>query len=260
MKVIKHDLGSHFNKIEIVPMGDTHVGSPEMNEKKIRETVEYVRVTPNAYVVMTGDAIDNAIKTSISDIYTATMQPEAQIEKLLELFNPIKDKILAIQAGNHSMRSYRLTGIDIIKNFAYRMGIDDYYTAGNFMLFVSFGLPFPTRPNRRHTFSLYSTHGSTGGKTVGGKLGGLEKMAGVIDADIYLHAHVHTPATFKLNFFRSNSRTKTVQEVTKLFVNSNAWLDFGGYGEVKGYRPATISKVRIKLEGVGDKKYATCEL
>jgi len=279
MKTIKADLGSHFDKIEIVPISDSHIGD-DYNEKSLRTTIEYIRVTPNAYTILNGDLINNALKTSVSDIYSAIMQPEAQIEKLIELFTPIKDKILAVLGGNHEARTYKLTGMDVIKNFCYRLGIVDKYSTGNFMLFISFGLPFETRPNRRYTFSLYSTHGASGGKLVnrrytfslysthgasGGKLVGskmnaLERLSGIVDADIYLHSHTHTPATFKLDYFRSNSRTKTVSQVTKLFVNTNAWLNFGGYGETMGFKPSTVTAVKINLIGSKQKCYATCEI
>jgi len=259
MKTIKVDLGSHFNEVEIVPISDSHIGD-DYNEKLLRDTIEYVRITPNAYTILNGDMLNNALKTSVSDIYSAIIQPEEQIEKLVELFMPIKEKILAVLSGNHEARTYKATGIDIVKNFCYRLGIVDKYSSGNFMLFISFGLPFISRPNRRHTFSLYSTHGASGGKLVGSKMNALERLSGIIDADIYLHSHTHTPATFKLDYFRSNNRTKTVAQVTKLFVNTNAWLNYGGYGETMGFKPSTVTPVKINLIGSKQKCYATCEI
>lgn len=260
MKVIRRDLGSEFNEIEIIPISDTHIGDKETNLKALKKTIDYIKNTPNVYTILNGDLLNNAIRSSVSDIYSATFNPEQQMDTLVELFEPIKDKILAVLEGNHEHRSYKETGIRITKNFCYRLGIVDIFTDDVFMLFVSFGLPFPTRINRRHTFSIFSVHGSSGGKYVGGKLRGVESLSGIIDADIYLHSHTHTPAAFKLDYFRSNSRTKTVQQVTKLFVNSTAWLGYGGYGAVNGYKPATIAPTKIKLVGDGKIKYANCEI
>jgi len=260
MKTIKRDLGSQFNNIEIIPISDTHIGDMVTDMKALKKTLQYIQDTPNVYTILNGDLLNNAIKSSVSDIYSATLNPEEQMATLIELFEPIKDKILAVLEGNHENRSYKETGMRTTKNFCYRLGIVDRFTDDVFTLFVSFGLPQQSRPNRRHTFSIFSRHGNSGGKYVGGKLRGVESMAGVVDADIYLHSHTHTPASFKLDYFRSNCRTKTVTQVTKMFVNSNAWLGYGGYGAVGGYKPATIAPVTIKLFGDGKYKWATCEL
>ena len=37
-----------------------------------------------------------------------------QIQQAVELFGPVKDKILAITTGNHERRTYNKEGIDLI--------------------------------------------------------------------------------------------------------------------------------------------------
>lgn len=261
MEIIKQNLGSKFSEIEVIPFSDIHIGA-NVDYKILKDTIKYIEDTPNAYTMLNGDLLNNAIKTSVSDIYSEFINPDAQLEKLVELFKPIKHKILCVLSGNHEDRTWKLTGIDIVKNFCYRLRIEDRYSSGNVMMFLSFGnkrgeLATP----RPFTFSLYAMHGSGGGKLIGGKMNTLERMSGIVDADIYLHSHTHTPATFKLDFIRVNHEKKSVKQVTKLFVNTNAWLEYGGYGEVKGYKPSTITPVKIKLKGIDrNKQYATCEL
>ena len=261
MKTIAVDLGPTYKEIEIVPIADVHLGDAQSNWKKLQEVIDYIANTKNCYTILNGDMIDNAIKASVGDIYSAKLSPMEQIDKFIDFVAPIKEKILAVTTGNHEARTYKHTGIDISRHVAHRLGLDDRYAPENYVLFVSFGIPFETRPNRRYTYSLHGTHGSGGGgRLVGGKMNAVERMAGNVDADIYLHSHTHLPATFKQDFIRTDSRTKTIRQTTKLFVNTNAFLGYGGYGETFGFKPATISPVKIKLRPNRSELYSTCEV
>ena len=107
---------------------------------------------PNGYVILNGDLINNAIKTSVSDTYMETMSPEKQIDTLVELFTPIKDRILSIVTSNHEERTWRLVGLDPTRNFAYKLGLSDLYNPVSNILFVSFGKS-RKRENRRNTLA-----------------------------------------------------------------------------------------------------------
>jgi antirestriction protein ArdC len=52
---------------------------------------------------------------------------------------------------------------------------------------------------------------------------------------------------------RSNS---TVELVDKLFVNTAAALDYGGYGDKAGFKPASKSSPVIYLDGKKHKMWA----
>jgi hypothetical protein len=260
MKIIKVDLGSDLQGVDIVPFSDLHSGSGRTAMDKARALVERIRTTENLFTIINGDMMETALKTSLGNVYEQSLSPAQQADEVTELLMPIRHKILAMTTGNHEARITRATGLDLSLYVAERLGLGNRYTDGNYMLFVSFGRPAMTRESRRHTFSIYGTHGAGGGKLIGGKMNALGRMAGVVDADIYLHSHTHVPATYKEDFYRSDMRTRTVRQVTKLFVNSNAWMEFGGYGEIKGYKPATITPVTIKLRAEGSYKYANCEL
>jgi len=263
MKTIKVDLGPDYNEITIIPISDVHLGDAHTNWKKLKEFVDYICGTEGVRTILNGDLIDNAIKASVGDIYSAKLSPMDQIEEIIKILQPLADldRILAITTGNHEARTYKHTGIDVSRHIAHRLGLENRYAPENYVLFVSFGVPYPSRPNRRYTYTLHGTHGSGGGgRLVGGKMNAVERMAGNVDADIYLHSHTHLPATFKQDFIRTDSRTKTIRQVTKLFVNTNAFLDYGGYGETFGFKPATISPVQIKLRPRQGELFSTCEV
>lgn len=261
MKVISVDLGQELSSVRIIPLSDMHIGDGHVNIKKLQETIDYIKTHDDVYTIVNGDNIDNAVRNSVSDIYGGVMNPMDSLEKLYEMLLPIRKKILVMTTGNHEARTYKQTGIDVTRNIAWRLGLEDNYAPENYVLFVSFGQPHTTRETRRYTYSLHGTHGSGGGgRLVGGKLNALERLAGNIDADIYLHSHTHVPATFKLDFIRTDTRTRTIRQVTKMFVNTNAWMNYGGYGEVFNFKPSTISPVVIKLEPKNGELYSSCEV
>ena len=94
MNVIKVDLPKSLDKIELHIFADEHIGDELCDIKRLKERIEYVKNTPNAYCVLNGDIIDNATKTSIGDTYGQEMNPMEQLKKAVELFEPINDKVL----------------------------------------------------------------------------------------------------------------------------------------------------------------------
>ena len=74
-------------------------------------------------------------------------------------------------------------------------------------------------------------------------------MANIVDADIYIMSHVHQPAIVRNSFYRTNMGNSSVAKVDKLFVNTSAALDWGGYGEHALFRPASLKTPLIILNG-----------
>lgn len=231
MKIIKHDLGNEFESIEIVNMGDLHVGDVCFDVKLLDKEIKKILNTPNRYVVLHGDLINNAIRNSVSDIYTEKMGPHEQLDFLVKKFEVIKHKILGISQGNHEFRTYTETGIDISKLFASAMGKLDCYDPEGGVIFISFGKN-KYRPDIRHTVSLYYTH-------IGGTKARLLDMSNVVDVDIYFRGHYHNVETKKMDVFRTDKRYKTIKNETKVFVQNGACLSYGGYSQMKGFAPGS---------------------
>jgi len=244
MKIIKRDLGPDFESIEVVNMGDLHIGDASFDEKLLDKEIKKIREIKNRFVVLNGDLINNAIRNSVSDIYTEQMSPQAQLEFLVKKFEPIKDKILGISQGNHCFRTYKETGIDILKLFAASMNKLDSYDPDGGIIFISFGKN-KYRPEVRHTASLYFTH-------IGGVKAGLTKMADVVDVDIYFRGHYHNVETKKMDVFRTDKRYKTIRKETKVFVQNGACLAYGGYLQMKGFAPGSSVFPVVKINVVND--------
>lgn len=256
MKPIKCTLPAELTQVEIHPLADFHLGDSMADFKHITDTLKYIEQTPNAYCVLNGDLMDTAIASSVGDTYGANLSPMEQLKQCVMLFQPIKDKILCITHGNHENRIYKQDGLDITHLMAAQLGIEERYSPTTALLFIRLGND-PKR-TRRICYTAYVTHGAGGGRREGGKINRLADLAGIVDADIYIHAHTHFPAVFKEGFFRTDVVNSTAVMVDKLFVNTAASLNYGGYGDVQGYRPSSLDNPTIYLDG--RKKRVTARL
>lgn len=249
MKCIKCELPD-FEKIEIHPLADLHIGDRMCDWKLIQERIEHIAKTDNAYCILDGDLMDTAICSSIGDTYSADpVSPMDQLNLCVKLFAPLKDKILCVLPGNHENRVYKADGIDMTEILCAQLGILEKYSPTTALVFVRFGRTNAKYHHRPQMYSIYVTHGSGGGRKEGGKINRLADLSAIVDSDLYLMGHTHLPAILKENFFRVNAGNSSVMEVEKLFVNSAAALCYGGYGDKQGYKPASRSNPVIYLDG-----------
>lgn len=253
MKVIKTTLSKNIDFLELHTFADEHIGDSCCDILRLKERIEYVAKTANAYCIMNGDILDYASRSSIGDIEAREFNIMGQLEKAVELFTPIKDKIIAITNGNHENRGYKKEGFDISKMIAMQLSLGDIYTPTSAIIFLRFGTASKNMgKNRGHEsqlYTIYVNHGSGGGRKEGAKAIRLADMASVIDVDIYIHSHTHLPMIMKQGFFRADRRSSTVANITKLFVNTAANLNYGGYGEAQEYKPNSKDTPVIYLNG-----------
>lgn len=139
MKSIKIDLPSDLRSIEIHPLADLHIGDMSCDFKAILDELDYIKRTPNCYCVLDGDLMDTAIASSIGDTYASTHNPMEQLQECVNLFEPIKDKIIAVVGGNHENRIYKQDGIDITYLMCQQLGIADRYSPTTALVFIRFG-------------------------------------------------------------------------------------------------------------------------
>ncbi|HZK39278.1 MAG TPA: metallophosphoesterase [Clostridia bacterium] len=239
-------MSADLKEIEIHALSDWHIGDSMSDFKLIQQTLEYIKNTPNAFVMLNGDLMDTAISSSVGDTYGANLQPMEQLKTCVKLFEPIKDKILCILPGNHENRVYKTDGIDMTALMAAQLGLSERYTDTTALLFVRFG---HNDKGRKMCYSIYSTHGCRGGRKEGGKINALADLACIVDSDVYVHSHTHLPAVFKNSFYRANPQNNAVALVDKLFVNTASALQYGGYGDKCGYKPSCTDNPVIILDG-----------
>lgn len=259
MKKIIVTLEDRSPTIEIRTFADEHIGDPNCDIDRLKDRIAYVRDTPNAYAICDGDLCDMATRTSLGDIYATTFSPMEQIARVVELFEPIKDKILCITHGNHEDRAYRKEGINVTKIMAAQLGLSERYSEASVVLFLRVGSGAQRHDDRKLCYVFFITHGSGGGRKEGAKAIRLADMASIVDADIYIHAHTHLPMIMRQSYFRTVPNSSALFPVDRLFVNVAANLDYGGYGEAKEYKPNSKESPVIYLSA-NRKKEMTARL
>lgn len=257
MKVIKANLSRELKSLEMHLFADEHIGDNNCDIERLKERIDYVATHDNAYCVLNGDILDYASRTSIGDIETRQFNIMEQIEKGVELFYPIKDKILAITNGNHENRAYKKEGIDISRLIAMQLGLEDKYSPTSAFIFLRFGELSLHNHKRPVCYTIYMLHGSGGGRKEGAKAIRLADMASIVDADVFIHSHTHLPMIMKQGFFRVDYQNSTVANHTKLFVNTASGLRYGGYGEAGEFKPNSTDTPTIYFNGTKKHYYAT---
>lgn len=266
MKTINIELSREFENLKLVTVADYHCGSAQCQMSLIEDELKYIKNNENVYAIVNGDLLENATRNSLGDVYTQKISPMKQINKIVEMLKPIKDKILCLTSGNHENRSYITEGIDLMQIVAQELGLSDKYSNGSCLLFLRFG----TMSNgckesknkskiRMVCYTVYVTHGSGGGGKIGSKSNRAAELQNIIDADIYIISHMHAPNAFKEGYYRVDTRNSAVAFVDKLFVISGAKLDWNNsYAEKKSLKPSSLVNPIITLEG--KRKWFTASL
>lgn len=257
IRIIQHTLPHTIQKMEIIPIGDVHVGDDQADIRMLENMIKYVLEKENRYVILNGDLMNMALKTSISDIYGQILSPLDQVKYVAKLLTPIKERILALNSGNHEDRTYKTAGIDVTYMLALEMGIKELYSNNSFVLFLKVGQSHTSRPSKikQQVYSIFVQHGRGGGRKMGGKVNRLVDMSDIVaNADLYIMGHVHTPINLPQSTFVSDLQNMTISRHTGLYMIHTAFLSFGGYGLTHGYRPSAKALSYVVLHTQGEKK------
>ena len=257
MKPIKIDLSAELKEIEIIPVADYHWADPNSDHDKIAEDLAYIRSRDNCFCILNGDLMDCAIASSIGDTYGATATPMDELRECVKLFQPIAEKILCVVPGNHERRHYKTNGIDLTELMCRQLGIEDRYSSTAALLFLRFGEQNTHGHGRKVPYTIYVSHGNGGGRKEGGKIQRLVDLSTIVDADCYVVGHTHLPALVKDSFARPNMGNSSITYGTRLYINTSAKLNYGGYGEVGGFKPSCTDTPIIHLSGTHKEMRAT---
>lgn len=256
LKCIKSTLSRELNEIVIHLLSDWHIGSRKADTKAIKQMIDTIRDNPNHYCIILGDLINNATRTSVSDCYEEALTPQQQINCLNDYLYPIKDKILGAVSGNHEGRTYKTDGIDLLYNVMAQLGIQDRYDSTAVLLFLRLGTSKAklkesngSGEKRMNCYTLYLSHGSGGGATIGGKANKLKKKADIVNADIVVAGHTHQAIVFPQARYEVDTRNNSVYKKITYCVNADALLDYEAYAETFGLPPGTMINPTIALCG-----------
>jgi predicted phosphodiesterase len=263
MQAVRADFPTDWPYANVYTLADLHIGDPHCDESEVLARVKAVQDDPYGLCILNGDLMNTALRTSVSDVYGEVLSPMQQIAYLVNMLRPIAGKIIGVTAGNHENRVYRNDGIDVTRLVCRELGIEEKYAPEGILIFLRFGTRSAKSGhvndgrNPRQWYSIYATHGSGGGRKEGAKAIRLADMNAMVDADIFVHSHVHLGMIMKESYYRVDSSNCVVKPVDKLFVCTGAALDYGGYGQAQGFKPASKATPVIHLDAKRKRMSAT---
>jgi len=229
------------NKLEIMLMGDMHIGSRYYDEKENKKIIDLC-LKKNIYVLLMGDQIETATRDSIgAGVYEQSEIIEKQMEHFYFLFKPLADEglILGMHQGNHEARLFNSSGVDITKIMARELRVP-YFSWGK-MHYYRIG---------NQAYKIYTTHGSSGARLPHTKIKGVLDLANLAEAEIYAMGHLHQLSHHIRNFYAINTKNKGVIEEQKHFLLTGSYLThWGSYAHKKSYEPMRKGSPLLKLDG-----------
>jgi predicted phosphodiesterase len=235
--------------IVVYPIADIHLGAFEHMETAWREFRTKILEQPNAYITLGGDLLNNAIKTSVSNVYDEVMRPREAKKLMVEMLSPLKDKILCAVSGNHERRSSRDVDDDITYDIMCKLDIEDRYRENIAFLKLQFGKPKGDGA-RNPTYVLVVTHGAGGGALTGGVVNRAERFGYAIDgADALILGHSHKPFTTQPGKIKIDPYNNIVSVKPFKVISASSWLDYGGYAAQKTLLPSSHTVQKLILSG-----------
>jgi len=233
---------------KLIPIGDLHYGSRQCEIGFVKQVVEEIKQDKDAYWVGMGDLMENAIMGSKSDMYLQTIPPKEQMEFLVELLTPIKDKGLFLIAGNHEQRTMRQVGILPEQFISVQLGMPfmGFSCLANFQTKSSHG---------PRGFSCYFHHNYGGGYTNGAKVNRADQLRRIVPtADACFSAHFHTTSRIPVTWFEAGTR-HAIKRVGYDYITGSALSWNESYAEEKGKPASTVEFIKVTFCGAtrGDK-------
>lgn len=252
-EMIQHKfLGGH--DITIVPIADVHLGSPGCMEQEFIKFIDTVKDTPNLYLTLGGDLIDNGTKSSVTNVFRATMSPSAQKKEMAKILEPVRDRILCFVPGNHERRSGKDADDDPVYDIAAKLDLEHLYRENIAFIKVQMGEEdtetYRAKGTRRPTYMLVMVHGAGGGILTGGAVNRGERFGYALSgADALIVGHTHKPFTTQPGQIVIDPRNNMVTIRPFKVICATSWLNFSGYAARGMMLPSTHCLQTITLRG-----------
>lgn len=220
--------------IKCYAVADVHIGAKECDLDGFKRFLKHIENDDDAYLLLCGDLINNGVKDSLTNVYDEVIPPGAQIEKAVELLQPVAGKILGCVSGNHEHRTKKAVDIEPAAYICSLLRVPEIYRQN--MAFVRVNL---VRGNTKNHYALLLVHGKTANK---------QKNFGfaIEGVDAIVSGHLHSGQV------RRDARicmTTSNRVVVKPFVSivATSWVKYGGYAARSLCMPAATSTPQCLL-------------
>ena len=237
------------NDIKIYPISDVHLGAAEHLAAEWDIFCKRILEEPNSYIILVGDLLNNALKSSVSNVYEETMRPREQKRIMAEMLSPIKDRILCACTGNHERRSGKDADDDPTYDIMCKLDLEHLYRENMAFLCLRFGNQ-KANGLKNPTYTFVVTHGAGGCGSTGSAVNRGEKFGYVIDGmDCLVLGHTHKAYTTQPSKISIDLQNNKVSLKPFKVVSMTSWLAYGGYAARAMLTPSSYVPQEILLRG-----------
>ena len=241
-------------KLTLYPLVCMHIGAKQADETFIKEHVNRIADDPDARYVYLGDGGECVTKVSKGELYEQQLSPDEQLDRVVELLEPIRGKGLFGVSGNHDRRISKLSGLDWTKALCARLGIPYVGISCFSKISVVRG------GDDKHVmpFDIFWHHGTDSSVILQGKIRSAKKLDQLVWADAIFSAHSHICADLPPEYTAYLERTVGIgYKERRSFVCGCAYDSrVPGYAEERAYPPilpaylgVTLSESRSRAGG-----------
>lgn len=250
-EMIVHDLGEE--DITVIPIADVHLGAAEHMEQEWAEFCDKVLRTPNVYLTLGGDLVNNNIRSAVGDLWNEKLYPSQQKKLMAKMLEPLRDRILCCVSGNHEFRSRKDCDDNPSYDIMAKLDLEHLWRENIAFVKIQLGKKVNESGSRtpsreRPTYVLTVVHGSGGGIYTGTAVLRSERFGYVIDGmDALIVGHTHKPFVTQPGKIQIDTRNNTIKVVPFKVISSSSWMEWGGYAARKMLLPSTQMKQSIIL-------------
>lgn len=245
--IITHQFPSRED-IRLYPVSDVHLGAAEHMAREWETFCARVLDERNAYILLGGDLLNNATRSSVSNVFEETMRPMMQKEVMTKMLEPLRDRILVAVNGNHERRN-RDVDDSPTYDIMCRLRLENLYRENIAFLKIQIGNP-KGDGLRNPSYVLAVTHGSGGGMMTGSSVNRFERFAYSLEnVDCLVAGHTHKPFVTQPARIHVDPHNNRITVKPFKVVNSTSWLSWGGYAAQKMLTPASFAPQVITLCG-----------
>ena len=241
--------------ITIVPIADVHLGARECMEQEFIRFIDLISEKPNVYICLLGDLLNNAVKSSVSNIYEELYRPSEAKRMMAKILEPVRDRILFSVTGNHERRSSREMDDDPNFDIMCKLDLEHLHRENVAFVKLQFGeqeRKSGTRSNGkdRPCYTIVGMHGSSSGGLTGASINKNERMGYAIDnCDCMIVGHSHRPAITQPGKIYIDTHNNIVKVKPFKVVTATSWLEWGGYSAQKQLLPTSHALQTLTLRG-----------
>lgn len=235
--------------ITIIPIADVHLGARECMEQEFISFINSIASRDNVYICLLGDLLNNAVKSSVSNIYEELYRPSEAKRMMAKILEPLRERILFSVTGNHERRSSRDIDDDPNYDIMVKLDLEHLHRENVAFVKLQFG-ERSTKGLKRPTYTIVGMHGAGGGALAGASINRNERMAYAIDnCDCMIVGHSHRPAVTQPGKIYIDTHNNMVKVKPFKVVTATSWLDWGGYSAQKQLLPTSHALQTLTLRG-----------